>query len=113
MSAHNDLVYVQHILKAIGRIQEYTREMTEDAFMSNSLVQDAVVRQFEVIGEAAKKVSPEFRQQHAAVPWSFMAKMRDVLIHHYWDVDLQVVWVTLQRDIPGLVPLLKSALGPC
>lgn len=52
--------------------------MTEEVFMGNTLVQDAVIRQFEVIGEAAKKVSPEFRQQHAAVPWSFMAKMRDI-----------------------------------
>ena len=111
MSVRSDLVYVQHILKAIGRAQEYTRGMTKEAFMENTLVQDAVVRQFEVIGEAAKKVSQEFRQQHAAIPWSFMAKMRDILIHHYWDVDLHVVWVTLHRDIPGLVPLLRSALG--
>lgn len=84
--------------------------MTVEAFMENTLVQDAVIRQFEVIGEAAKKVSLEFRQQHASIPWSFMAKMRDILIHHYWEVDLHVVWVTMQRDVPGLVPLLKSAI---
>ncbi|HYF94108.1 MAG TPA: DUF86 domain-containing protein [Symbiobacteriaceae bacterium] len=111
MSHHSDLVYVQHILKAIDRMEEYTRNLTEEAFVANSLVQDAVVRQFEVIGEAAKKVSPEFRQQYPAIPWSFMAKMRDILIHHYWDVDLDVVWVTLRRDIPGLLPLLKATLG--
>jgi uncharacterized protein with HEPN domain len=110
MSAHSDLVYVQHILRALGRIEEYTRGMAEDVFMENSLVQDAVIRQFEVIGEAAKKVSPEFRERRPAVPWSFMAKMRDILIHHYWEVDLQVVWVTMKRDLPGLEPLLKSAL---
>lgn len=110
MSAHNDLVYVQHILKAIGKIEEYTRGMSEDGFVENSLVQDAVVRQFEVIGEAAKKVSPEFRQLHASVPWSFMGKKRDIRIHHYWDVDLHVVWVTVQRDLPGLVSMLESVL---
>lgn len=84
--------------------------MSREGFWDNALVQDAVVRQFEVIGEATKKVSPELRERYSSVPWSVMAKMRDVLIHHEWEVDLDVVWVTSQRDLPELVALLQSTL---
>lgn len=69
-----------------------------------------MVRQFEILGEASKKVSPAFREQHKHLPWSYIARMRDVLIHHYWDVDLSVVWTTLRRDLPGLLPLLEELL---
>jgi uncharacterized protein with HEPN domain len=78
--------------------------------MADSLVQDAVVRQLEIIGEATKKVSTVFREQHQAIPWSHMARMRDVLIHHYWEVDLDVLWTTLNRDLPRLAPLLEALL---
>lgn len=78
----DDLVFVRHILDAISKIQRYTAGMTWEDFSSDEKTQDAVVRQFEVVGEAAKKVSEAFRSQHPNVPWSQMAKMRDVLIHH-------------------------------
>lgn len=110
MSAHNDLVYVRHILRALDKICDYTAHLTEAQFKAIPLVQDAVVRQFEIVGEATKKVSADFCEQHAAVPWSHMAKMRDVLIHHYWEVDLNVVWTTVQKDVPRLLPLLRAII---
>lgn len=110
MSVHDDLVYVRHILRAMEKARTYTDNLSEAEFMANSLVQDAVVRQFEIIGEATKKVSAIFREQHNEVPWSHMARMRDVLIHHYWEVDLDIVWTTLTKDLPRLEPLLRAVL---
>ncbi|MBE3576238.1 MAG: DUF86 domain-containing protein [Limnochordales bacterium] len=108
MSAdRDDLVFVRHILEAISKIQRYTEGMSWETFSIDEKTQDAVVRQFEVIGEAAKKVSEAFRNQHPNVPWSQMARMRDVLIHHYFGVDLSVVWETVQRDIPTLLSVFR------
>ncbi len=92
------------------KVRIYTEHLSDAQFMADSLVQDAVVRQFEIIGEATKKVSAVFRERHRNVPWSHMARMRDVLIHHYWEVDLDVVWTTLNKDLPRLEPLLRALL---
>lgn len=108
MSVHDDLVYVRHIPGAIEKVRAYTAHLSEAQFMTESLVQDAVVRQFEIIGEATKKVSADFRAQHRGNPWSHMARMRGVLIDHYWEVDLDVVWTSLTRDLPKLEPLLAA-----
>lgn len=64
----------------------------------------------EVIGEAAKKVGEAFRSQHPGMPWSQMARMRDVLIHHYFGVNLSVVWKTIQRDLPQLLYVLRTLI---
>lgn len=104
----DDLVFVRHILEAISKIQRYTEGMSWEDFLSDEKTQDAVVRQFEVVGEAAKKVSEAFRSQHPNVPWSQMARMRDVLIHHYFGVDLSLVWETVQRDLTRLLPIFRS-----
>lgn len=111
MANHDDLVYVRHILGAIGRIQSYTAGMTLPEFLSHPMAQDAIIRQFEIIGEAAKKVSRPFRESHGEIPWGKMAGMRDVLIHGYEDVDLDIVWTTVHKRLPGLVPLLRQLVG--
>lgn len=79
MSSRDDLVYIRHILTAITKIQDYTQGLTQDEFETREIVQDAVVRQLEIIDEAAKKVGPAIVKQHPEIPWSFMARMRDVL----------------------------------
>lgn len=70
--------------------------------MTNHLVQDGVIRQLEIIGEAVKSLSDKLRNQHHNVPWQDMAGMRDVLIHHYFGVDLDEIWLTVKKDIPEL-----------
>jgi uncharacterized protein with HEPN domain len=97
-----DLVYLKHILDAIKRIDEYTHGMKRRNFMDDHLVQDGTIRQLEVIGEAAKRLSKEFTDAYPNVPWKDMAGMRDRLIHGYFGVDLDAVWETLERDIPRL-----------
>jgi len=76
--------------------------LDHDAFINDFIVQDAVVRQLEIIGEATKRVSDEFRSKYPDIPWSDMAGMRDVLIHDYIDVDLDIVWKTASESIPEL-----------
>ncbi len=75
-------VYLMHILECVIKIERYTVE-GRDVFFQSELIQDAVLRNLEVIGEAAKRINQEFRQAHPAIPWRGMATMRDILIHHY------------------------------
>jgi uncharacterized protein with HEPN domain len=79
--------------------------------MDENLVQDGTIRQLEVIGEAAKWLSEEFKEEHPDVPWRDMARMRDRLIHGYFGVDLDAVWETVDRDIPQLKKYIRDIVG--
>ena len=102
----DDSFYIDHILNSINRILAYISGKDKDYFDRDQITQDAVVRQLEIIGEATKRVSNEFRTKYPDIPWSDMAGMRDVLIHDYIDVDFEVVWKTASEDIPHLKVLL-------
>lgn len=108
MSAFRDLTYLEHILDSIGKINLYTRGISKEDFQAATMVQDAVIRQFEIIGEAAKRVSEELKQENPGVPWKDMAGMRDVLIHDYIDVEIDVVWKTVQDYLPALERQIKA-----
>lgn len=97
-----DQVYIQHILNCIDHIFEYIEDMNESDFLKNQMVKDAVVRNFEIIGEATKKLSNTFRESHQKVEWKKMAGMRDKLIHDYLEVDYEVVWFTATNLLPNL-----------
>lgn len=100
-----DALYLRHILDAIQKIERYA-EVGHDAFLAESLRHDAVIRQMEIIGEAAKRLSPQVTGRSPDVPWRQVAGMRDVLIHDYMGVDLERVWNVLQLDLP----LMRSAI---
>ena len=93
-------VYFEDILQAIANIGEYTRGMSFEQFSSDRKTQDAVVRNLEVIGEAAKRILEEVRASHPEIAWRPAAAMRDFLIHDYPEVDIQAVWDTIKGDIP-------------
>jgi uncharacterized protein with HEPN domain len=104
-------VYLAHILERADRIEAYVRD-GEAAFMRDTKTQDAVIRNFEVIGEAAKRVSPEYRAAHSSIPWQLMAGFRDVLIHGYEGVDVGRVWITANRDLPVVRGAILAILPP-
>lgn len=97
--------YLGHIIEAIERIDCYTGDIDEMAFLNNRLVQDAVIRNFEVIGEASNNIEkhyPDFAASHPELPLSFAYQMRNALAHGYFKVDFEIVWKTIHRDLPGL-----------
>jgi uncharacterized protein with HEPN domain len=106
----DDLIYIEHILNSIDRIQSYIYDMDQTAFYSDFITQDAVVRQLEIIGEATKRISQDFRNKNQDIPWTDIAGMRDVLIHDYIDVDFDIVWKTATESIPNLRDLLKRLI---
>ena len=96
----DDLFYIENILQSISRIQLYISSKDYANFVGDFIVQDAVVRQLEIIGEATKRITKDFRNNNPEIPWADMAGMRDILIHDYIDVDLDIVWKTASESIP-------------
>lgn len=99
----DDLVYLAHIKDALQQITRYTEGMDSKAFLGNRMVQDAVIRQFEIVGEATKNLSDAFRESHCFIPWKDLAGFRDKLIHQYFGVDLLMVWASVVDDVPMLL----------
>lgn len=95
-------IFIEHILESIARIEEYTKEITKDEFLSSSKIQDAVIRRIEVIGEAVKNIPDEMKQKYPYMPWRKMTGMRDILIHEYFGVDLELTWRVVKEDITDL-----------
>lgn len=110
--------YLGHILQAIERIERYTDDVDEVGFMQNEMVQDAVIRNFEVIGEASRNIErdcPDFAAAHPELPLSFAYEMRNALAHGYFKVDFGIVWKTIENDLPGLrqqVQALTRGMAP-
>ena len=102
-SAFRDEDYLDHIRQAVDKIFRYTQGVDEAGFLGNELVQDGVIRNLEIIGEAVTKLSPELKGRHPAIPWADIAGMRNRLIHGYISVDLAIVWDTVQRLVPDLL----------
>lgn len=106
----SDKVYIAHILDSIEAIKKYTSNVDQSGFLEIALIQDAVIRNLQIIGEAAKKVSIETKSSFSDIPWKKMAGMRDKLIHDYMGVDLWAVWLVVERDIPALDIQLKKII---
>src|SRR6516165_3102024 len=102
MSRRKDADLVEDITEAIARIERYTAGLTLNAFLADTKTQDATVRNLEIIGEAVKGLSPDFRKKHPSVPWQEIAGMRDRLIHDYVGVNWDIVWDVLQMKLPEL-----------
>jgi uncharacterized protein with HEPN domain len=98
----DDSVYLDHIRDSIARIESYIDGVSEAQFLSTPLIQDAVIRQIQIIGEAAGKLSRAFRSKSSSIPWKDIVGMRQKLVHDYLGVDLGAVWDTAARDVPVL-----------
>lgn len=106
----SDRMYIVHIQERIARIMEFAAGGRQD-FLESPIIQDAVLRNFEVIGEAAKQLSPETKARYPDVNWRDVAGLRDVLIHNYMGVDLDMVWHIVQDRLPTLKRTVEDMWG--
>lgn len=106
--ALRDVDYLDHIRDAIAKIGRYTAGKIEADFLSDELVQDGVIRNLEIIGEAVTKLSPELKTRHGHVPWGEISGMRNRLIHGYISVNLEIVWSTVEKVLPDFLCQVES-----
>ena len=110
MYSAKEEAFLKDIQEASRRIQAYTEDTDYDAFCADIKTQDAVMRNLEIIGEAAKQLSEVVRQQAPQIPWRNIARMRDKLIHHYFGVNLDIVWRVVQDDLTPLMIAIDNIL---
>ena len=103
-------LFVEDIEESINNIQNFTQNMTLKKFLEDTLVQDAVLRRLEVIGEATKNIPTEFKDKYPNVPWKKMAGLRDVLTHFYFGINFDSVWLVVKDDLPDLKKKIKKIL---
>ena len=99
-------LFIEDIIISIKNIENFTANITEDQFEDDVMKQDAVIRRLEIIGEAAKKVPQNFRDKYPDIEWRKIAGLRDVLIHGYFGVDIEKIWLIVKKDIPKLKILI-------
>lgn len=100
------------ILLAANKIKHFSEGMTRDIFESDELRQFAIMHAIQIIGEAARCISNEFKQQHPEIPWHRIIGMRHHLVHEYFDIDTNQVWQVIEVDIPALIPLIQPLVPP-
>jgi uncharacterized protein with HEPN domain len=106
----DDPIYLVHILISISKIQSYSLNVDYNDFMKNEMIQDAIMRQIEIIGEASGRVNANIKNKYTKIPWIDIKGMRNRLIHNYFGVDVEEVWKVIQRDIPELKKQIKQIL---
>lgn len=107
MTAHKNLPYIQHIIDSINKIEQSLKGFTKETFIKNDILVDATVRRIEIIGEAVKHISDEVKNEYKNVEWKKIAGTRDILIHAYFSIDLDILWKIVEKDFP---PLKKHML---
>ena len=110
MSKRADVEYLADTKEAILRINAYTKDLTFEQFLEDKKTQDAVVRNLEIIGEAAKNISEESKSRFPQIPWKDLAGVRDKLIHHYFGVNFDIVWNIVKQELPDVLSQLEEIL---
>ena len=103
--------YLKDILEAVYKIERYTENIGFEEFVSNELVQDGVVRNLEIIGEAAKNIPEDIKREYPDVEWRKIAGLRDILIHAYFGIDVEIVWDIVKNKVPKLKEKIEEILS--
>lgn len=111
MSIHSNIPYLKHILDAINDTESSLQNSSKKEFMENKDVKDATVRRIEIIGEAVKNISSEFKAKYPEIEWKEIAGSRDVMIHAYFNVDFDIVWGIASKDLPRLKKQILEILA--
>ena len=106
----NFKVYFEDVLKAILNVEEYVGNLSFEEFRENKLVQDAVIRNLEVIGEAVKNIPKEIKKEHSEIEWREIAGLRDILIHRYFEVNTRILWDIVKNKLPDLKKKVSKIL---
>ena len=106
----NHFIFVEHILESINNIWDFMKNVGKDGFFKDKEKQSAVIRQIEIIGEAAKNLPDSFKKKYPQIPWQKISGARDKLIHHYFGVDLDAVWDIVIEDLPFLKSQIEKIL---
>ncbi len=109
--ANRDVLKVKDVLRAIHLIFSFVENETLQSFIKSDLLQSAVTRQFEIIGEAGSKISPDTQSSFPEVPWRSIRSFRNLLIHEYFKVDAAEIWITIQNDLSPLQEQMKNILS--
>ena len=104
------LVFIKHIRDSINEIDSFTKNVSKDKFIEEKLIQNAVIRSIEVVGEAVKNLPKDFKSKYKVIPWNKIAGMRDKIIHNYFGIDLETVWKVVKESIPELKNNIKNIL---
>lgn len=107
----SEVEFLKHIHKECLFIEKALNGYDEEKFYEDEILKRAITRSLEIIGEASKRVSDEFKLKYHTIPWSYMAKMRDKIIHHYTGIDYEIVWQTIQNQIPELKYKIKEIIN--
>jgi len=102
--------YLIDIIEAMEKIEEFVNDLSFEEFQKDDKTYSAIIRKFEIIGEASKNIPDKIRNELSEIPWKEMAGMRDRLIHSYFGIDYKLVWITIKERIPKVKPLIKEAL---
>ena len=104
-------MYLEDILEAMEKIQEYVEGLDYEGFIGDDKTVDAVVRNLEVIGEASRNLPEEIKNPQPQVPWKNMIGLRNIAIHAYFGVDLKIIWEIIKKNIPETKPKIKAILN--
>lgn len=104
----DDIEYIKHIINAIQLIKQYTKDLQKDEFIKNNEKQDAVIRELAVIGEASKNISDSFKVKNNFIEWKKLAGVRDIVVHQYFNIDLDIIWDIIKYDLPELKKKLET-----
>lgn len=106
----DDKLYLIHITESIEKIESYTADISFSSFMGTSIIQDAVLRNLQVLAESTQRLSGDFKLKHHGVEWYKIAGLRNILVHDYLGIDLEIVWAILEDELPKLSKTISSAL---
>jgi uncharacterized protein with HEPN domain len=109
-SFKRDKIFIQHILESINLIEQYIEDKDQEDFLNIRQLQDSIIRRIEIIGEAVKNLTDDFKVKYNEISWREIAGMRDILIHQYFGIDLNLTWKTIKEDLPQLKENLNKIL---